>query len=211
MCVERQIPRGGGRARGRHRDGQQCVGAEAALRRRSRRGRRAPRPPHAAPVTVPFKASAMVLLMFATAFRTPFPRYRAGSPSRSSRASRAPVEAPDGTAALPSAPPAQTSASTVGLPRESRISRPRTRVISTSAPRLCSLTFALDLEVRPSRRRDRLASSASSASSLIEPMSGSSSAVTTTTPPSVTEWRVRSSVLVEADERSRAERARRDR
>ena len=47
------------------------------------------------------------------------------SPSRSSSASRVPVEAPDGTAARPTAPDSSvTSTSTVGLPRESRISRP---------------------------------------------------------------------------------------
>src|SRR5690606_22252353 len=41
-------------------------------------------------------------------------------------ASRAPVEAPDGVAARPNPPPARrTSASMVGLPRESRISRAR--------------------------------------------------------------------------------------
>src|SRR3546814_17030737 len=46
-------------------------------------------------------------------------------------ASRAPVEAPDGTAARPMAPDSSnTSHSTVGLPRESRISRP---MISTIA------------------------------------------------------------------------------
>ena len=53
------------------------------------------------------------------------------SPSRSSIASREPVEAPDGTAARPKAPPSRmTSASTVGLPRLSRISRPRIETIS---------------------------------------------------------------------------------
>src|SRR5690606_35839858 len=41
-------------------------------------------------------------------------------------ASCSPVEAPDGTAALPTVPSARiTSTSTVGLPRESRISRAR--------------------------------------------------------------------------------------
>src|SRR5213080_42624 len=60
----------------------------------------------------------------ATARSTPLPPYRFGSPSRSSTASRWPVEAPDGTAAVPRAPPARvTVASTVGKPRESRISR----------------------------------------------------------------------------------------
>src|SRR5687767_13352009 len=70
--------------------------------------------------------------MCATAFATPFPKNRFESPSRSSRASRSPVDAPDGTAARPDAPPSSvTSTSTVGLPRESRISRPRTPVIFT--------------------------------------------------------------------------------
>src|SRR5205085_9624215 len=47
------------------------------------------------------------------------------SPSRSSMASREPVDAPDGTAARPMVPDSSsTSHSTVGLPRESRISRP---------------------------------------------------------------------------------------
>jgi hypothetical protein len=45
------------------------------------------------------------------------------SPSRSSSASYAPVDAPEGTAAQPVTPPlVVTSASMVGLPRESRIS-----------------------------------------------------------------------------------------
>src|SRR5687768_17276401 len=62
--------------------------------------------------------------MLRTAFRTPLPRYRPASPSRSSRASCSPVDAPLGTAARPVSPLASvTSASTVGLPRLSRISR----------------------------------------------------------------------------------------
>src|SRR5579863_4423040 len=45
-------------------------------------------------------------------------------------ASCSPVEAPEGTAARPTIPPSRrTSASTVGLPRESRISRPWTAMI----------------------------------------------------------------------------------
>src|SRR2546423_1466839 len=62
--------------------------------------------------------------MLSTAFSTPLPWYRSRSPSRSSTASKAPVDAPDGTAAraiVPSSSPISTS--TVGLPRESRISR----------------------------------------------------------------------------------------
>ena len=53
------------------------------------------------------------------------------SPSRSSTASCSPVDAPDGTAARANVPSSSaTSTSTVGLPRESRISR---------AP-ICSMT-----------------------------------------------------------------------
>ena len=71
-----------------------------------------------------------VAFTLVTAFCTPLPRYRFLSPSRSSTASRAPVEAPEGTAARPKLPSSNvTSASTVGLPRESRISRPRMSVI----------------------------------------------------------------------------------
>src|SRR5690606_31105781 len=45
-------------------------------------------------------------------------------------ASRVPVEAPEGTAARPRVPSSsRTSASTVGLPRESRISRARIALI----------------------------------------------------------------------------------
>ena len=59
-----------------------------------------------------------------TAFETPLPRKRVLSPSRSSMASFSPVLAPEGTAARPTVPSLRmTSTSTVGLPRESRISR----------------------------------------------------------------------------------------
>src|SRR5438552_1265634 len=79
-------------------------------------------PPRASKIS-PFTAS--------TALSTPLPRKRALSPSRSSTASCAPVEAPDGTAARPRAPSSSTtSTSTVGLPRLSRISRP---IMSTIA------------------------------------------------------------------------------
>src|SRR4249919_594668 len=77
----------------------------------------------------------MVRLTLPTALRTPLPPYRDASPSRSSSASRSPVDAPDGTAARPNAPPASvTSTSTVGLPRESRISRPSTFAIFIQSP-----------------------------------------------------------------------------
>ena len=79
----------------------------------------------------PSTASEISVLMNSTALSTPLPRYRLMSPSRSSIASRDPVEAPDGTAARPMVPlSSSTSHSTVGLPRESRISRP---TISTIA------------------------------------------------------------------------------
>ena len=56
-----------------------------------------------------------------TARLTPLPPYSA-PPSRSSTASKAPVEAPLGTPARPTVPSSKaTSTSRVGLPRESRI------------------------------------------------------------------------------------------
>ena len=79
----------------------------------------------------PMIASQISVLTFSTAWSTPLPRYRCGSPSRSSIASRCPVDAPDGTAARPMTPDSRsTSASTVGLPRESRISRATTSTIA---------------------------------------------------------------------------------
>ncbi len=57
-----------------------------------------------------------------TAFKTLLPPNNLGSPSRSSTASLIPVDAPEGTAALPTVPSSKiTSASTVGFPRESKI------------------------------------------------------------------------------------------
>src|SRR5205823_4473201 len=56
-------------------------------------------------------------------------------PSRSSTASWAPVDAPDGTMALPLAPDSRnTSTSTVGFPRESRTSRPLTCSMALIGP-----------------------------------------------------------------------------
>src|SRR5258706_9842776 len=76
-------------------------------------------------------ASQISVFTWSTAFCTPLPKKRCGSPSRSSIASREPVEAPDGTAARPMAPDStSTSASTVGLPRESRISRATTSTMA---------------------------------------------------------------------------------
>ena len=69
----------------------------------------------------------MIVLIFSTAFVTPLPRKRFLSPSRNSKASNSPVEAPLGAQPLPTVPSAKiTSASTVGLPRESMISLPIT-------------------------------------------------------------------------------------
>ena len=63
------------------------------------------------------------MLTLVTAFITPLP-CRRSPPSRNSTASRSPVEAPDGTSARPNVPSDnKTSASTVGLPRESNTSR----------------------------------------------------------------------------------------
>ena len=83
------------------------------------------RPPRADPSRGRRAPSRFRRSRVTTAFVTPLPRYRFLSPSRSSSASRCPVDAPDGTAARPKAPPSSvTSTSTVGLPRESMISRP---------------------------------------------------------------------------------------
>src|SRR5438128_11490785 len=79
---------------------------------------------------MPSRRGAMTSLTFFTASSTPFPPKRFGSPSRSSTASCSPVEAPLGTAARPAAPLDNvTSASMVGLPRLSRISRACTEMI----------------------------------------------------------------------------------
>mmetsp|Transcript_26674 Transcript_26674/g.79582 ORF Transcript_26674/g.79582 Transcript_26674/m.79582 type:complete len:205 (-) Transcript_26674:11-625(-) len=70
------------------------------------------------------------LLMWPTALVQPLPRYRDLSPSRISHASWMPVEAPEGTIARTVMPPAVVrSTSTVGLPRESRTSRPTMELI----------------------------------------------------------------------------------
>ena len=79
--------------------------------------------------SMPMTAPAISPRTFSTAWRTPLPPYRS-SLSRSSKASREPVDAPEGTAARPMSPDSRiTSHSTVGLPRESRISRAQTPVM----------------------------------------------------------------------------------
>src|SRR4028119_975048 len=54
------------------------------------------------------KESFKVPLTLAAAFLQPRPPYRFASPSRSSSTSAAPVEAPDGTEAAPTAPPSRS-------------------------------------------------------------------------------------------------------
>ena len=49
-------------------------------------------------------ASEIIELILFTAFLTPLPRYRSLSMSLNSMASYSPVEAPEGTAALPKCP-----------------------------------------------------------------------------------------------------------
>ena len=72
----------------------------------------------------PLKAGAITSLTLPTALRTPLPKYLSVSPSLSSRASLLPVEAPEGTDASALMPHSKiTSAATVGVPRESSISR----------------------------------------------------------------------------------------
>ena len=74
----------------------------------------------------PRSAGAITVSICATACRTPLPPKRAVSPSRSSRASNRPVDAPLGTIARPTVPSFRvTSASTVGFARESSTSNPR--------------------------------------------------------------------------------------
>ena len=85
--------------------------------------------------SIPATAGAIVELTFRTAPKTPLPRYRVLSPSRSSTASCWPVDAPEGTAALPEMPEvSSTSTSTVGFPLESRISLACTRSIRVFNP-----------------------------------------------------------------------------
>src|SRR5947207_2319130 len=95
--------------------------------------------------SLPMSSGRMVWLTLRTALRTPFPPYRDASPSRSSTASWAPVDAPDGTMADPTAPPSRnTSTSTVGFPRESSTSRAATSSISVDMALLVALVKGLD-------------------------------------------------------------------
>ena len=79
----------------------------------------------------PMIASLIFVLIFSTAFVTPFPKYLSLSPSLNSSASNSPVDAPLGAVPLATVPSTNViSASTVGFPLESRISLPTTFSIS---------------------------------------------------------------------------------
>ncbi len=69
--------------------------------------------------SIPFRAGLKIRLILFTAFFTPL-LANAFPPSRSSTASCTPVEAPDGTRAVPLAFLVETVADIVGVPRESR-------------------------------------------------------------------------------------------
>jgi len=72
-----------------------------------------------------------IFLIFSTGVKTPFPPYLLGSLSRSSHASKLPVEAPEGTMAVPQKPPSViTSTCTVGFPLESKTSKPLIELIA---------------------------------------------------------------------------------
>ena len=73
--------------------------------------------------SVPMRILLISSFTFLTAFKTPLPLNLLLSLSLNSAASYSPVEAPDGTAALPKTPfSKKTSTSTVGFPLESNIS-----------------------------------------------------------------------------------------
>ena len=82
-------------------------------------------------IFIPIIFLAIFLFTFSTAFSTPFPLYLVLSLSRNSTASKLPVEAPEGTIALPLKPPSViTSTSIVGFPLESKTSKAFTFLIS---------------------------------------------------------------------------------
>ena len=118
----RRRPPAPSRPRARRRGSRSRRAGPCSACRRARSARRRAPPGRARRARAPRRASSP--FTFATAMRTPLPPQSA-SPSRSSTASWTPVEAPEGTAARPSAPDSsRTSTSTVGLPRESRTVRP---------------------------------------------------------------------------------------
>ena len=133
--VERHVPRRARRrAQRRHRDAEQRVGAEPAL------GRRAVERDHrlVERALVEVAADERLRDLAVDVARPPCARpCRRSAPCRR-RAARAPrarrSTRPTAPPRGPRAPPSSvTSTSTVGLPRESRISRPCTRVIFTTS------------------------------------------------------------------------------
>jgi len=119
-AVERELELRGGGPGDRQGDGEHGVGAESPLSG-------GPVEVDQGPVDLSLveridavECVAISPLTLLTAWRTPLPPNRS-PPSRSSTASWMPVEAPEGVMARPCAPESRTtSASTVGLPRESR-------------------------------------------------------------------------------------------
>src|SRR5665213_653611 len=82
--------------------------------------------------SIPMTLSAISFSTFQTAFWTPLPPYRETSPSRSSRASCLPVEAPDGTIAVPLPDSVYAVTEIVGFPRESNTSSAESPVSRTT-------------------------------------------------------------------------------
>ena len=131
------------------------------------------------------------------------PPNRPGSPSRSSTASWTPVEAPDGTAARPTEPSDRTtSTSTVGLPRESRISRasiPSMKVLTSgpspsawrrrSAPSSSPAPFAFGFDVDFALA---FLASTGRSSKTVTPGSSRPSRNSSDAPPPVEMWVIRS-------------------
>ena len=151
VAPERQADGVGGGARDRQRDAEDGVRAQLALVGRAvgveqHAGRR--RPDRARPSRR--RAGPSVWLTLSTAFETPLPSQRFLSPSRSSSASCSPVDAPLGTAARPCPLGVCTSTSTVGLPRESRMARARTALISLM---FVAISMTRIQRREPSRRR----------------------------------------------------------
>ena len=81
---------------------------------------------------IPTISGAIISLTFLTAVNVPFPKYLFLSPSLNSQASCSPVDAPEGTFAVPVVPSASVIvAETVGNPLESKHSKAETSVIES--------------------------------------------------------------------------------
>ena len=132
--MQRHAARGRGRVRRGHRDGERRVGAEARLGRRAVELDQA-RVERGLVVGAQAGDGARDLAVdVGDGAASRRGRRRRAPPSRSSSASRDPFDAPAGTIARPTAPPASaTSASTVGRPRLSQTRRARTARMRQSA------------------------------------------------------------------------------